>query len=110
VGSTSLEGFYIMGLPNGEKALPVFSSEEEADLFLGSCEEGWEIREVPAKDLISLLLKECRGVRQVALDPVAGIDPSPMATGWGVFLDSLLGRGRHWFEIHDGYHDKKHGG
>jgi hypothetical protein len=85
--------------------LPVFGSEEEARLFLSSCEEGWEAREVSSLELISLLVGE-GNVKRVALDPVAGEDPALVSTGWGVFLDSLLGRGRHWFENRDGYHDK----
>lgn len=106
-GSSSLEGFYTIGLSDGERALPIFSFEDEAELFLYSCEEGWEIREVPAKDLISLLVGRGRGVGRVALDPVAGMDPAPVVVGWGVFLDSLLGRGRHWFESQNGHHDGK---
>lgn len=107
-GVSSLEGFYTIEVSGEELALPVFSSEEEAELFLRYCGEGWEIREIPAKDLITLLVREGHYIGRVALDPVAEIDPTPMIVGWEVFLDSLLGRGRHWFESRDGHQGKAH--
>jgi hypothetical protein len=54
-----------------QKALPVFSSEEEAKIFLRS--EGmtnrWQVRESSADELVSLLYGPYAGVKKVALDP-----------------------------------------
>lgn len=56
----------------GVEALPVFSFEEEADLFLalGVSGEGWEVRRSGAGEILSLLHGLCSGVDGVALDPV----------------------------------------
>jgi hypothetical protein len=53
------------------EALPVFSHEEEAELFLclGGIGEGWRARESSAGEVVSLLLGPCAGVGSVALDP-----------------------------------------
>ncbi len=55
----------------GGEALPVFSHEEEAELFLclGEISDGWRVRESSAGEIVSLLFGPCRGVRGVALDP-----------------------------------------
>ena len=56
-----------------EKALPVFSHEEEAELFLRLWEvegEGWQIRESTVGEIISVLYEPCVGVKHVALDPL----------------------------------------
>src|SRR5215204_2840887 len=60
-------------LAAGEEALPVFSHEEEAEMFLrlrrvGS--EGWQARESTAGELISVLYGPCAGVKCVVLDPL----------------------------------------
>jgi hypothetical protein len=51
--------------------LPVFSSEEEAELFLGfgGMSGGWRARESSAGGLVSVLSGPCVGVKKVALDP-----------------------------------------
>lgn len=57
----------------GEDALPVFSYEEEAEMFLGLWEmtfDGWQARESTAGELISVLYGPCAGVERVALDPL----------------------------------------
>lgn len=56
----------------GEKVLPVFSFEEEAEIFcsLGPWREGWRVRESAAGELASVLYGPCAGVGSVALDPL----------------------------------------
>ncbi len=60
---------------DGERALPVFSFEEEAEMFLRLevLEEGWWTRETTAGELISLLYGPCAGVKRVALDPLPAV-------------------------------------
>jgi hypothetical protein len=56
-----------------EEALPVFSHEEEAELFLRLWEvegEGWQVRESTVGEIISVLYGPCVGVKRVALDPL----------------------------------------
>jgi len=59
-------------LAGGGEALPVFSYEQEAELFLGSLEagSGWRVRESTAGELISVLYGPCARVKRVALDPL----------------------------------------
>ena len=55
------------------RVLPVFSFEEEAEMFLrlGGYDGGrWRARESSAGELVSLLCGPCKGVRGVALDPL----------------------------------------
>ena len=54
-----------------QETLPVFSSEEEAEIFLrfGGVTGGWRARESSAGELVSVLYGPCAGVRKVALDP-----------------------------------------
>lgn len=66
-------------LAGGEEVLPVFSFEEEAELFLWlgagsgrSAWRGWKIRETGAEELASLLLGPLSSVGRVALDPLPG--------------------------------------
>ena len=75
---------------NGE-ALPVFSFEEEAEMFLqletpGTC---WRARETLPGELVSLLYGPCAGVKSVALDPLPVVD--------GEIVADLTGRGRDSF-------------
>ena len=55
----------------GDKALPVFSHEEEAELFLdlGGVGDGWRTRESSAGEIVSVLFGPLAAVRIVALDP-----------------------------------------
>jgi hypothetical protein len=58
---------------SGEEALPVFSHEEEAEVFLSHSEakdDGWRARESTAGELISVLFGSCASVKEVALDPL----------------------------------------
>lgn len=59
-------------LADGEEALPIFSYEQEAELFLGfrAAESGWRIRESTAGELISVLCGPCADVKEVSLDPL----------------------------------------
>ena len=53
--------------------LPVFSFEEEAEMFLhlgGYADSGWRARESCAGELVSVLLGPCTDVGGVALDPL----------------------------------------
>jgi hypothetical protein len=58
---------------NGERVLPVFSGEAEAELFAwvgGMFEDGWRVRKTPTDELVSVLRGTCSRVSGVALDPV----------------------------------------
>lgn len=87
----------------GCNVLPVFSSEEQAEAFLVSRTAGeWKTRPTGVGELISLLSDPYRHTTRVALDPPPeAMDETvlvPVGMGQQVFLDSLLGRGRGWFE------------
>ncbi len=63
-------------LAPGEGTLPVFSHEEEAEMFLRLWEvtfDGWEVRESTPGELVSVLYGPCAGVNRVALDPLPGM-------------------------------------
>ncbi len=59
-------------LAGGGEALPIFSYEQEAELFLGSLEagSGWRVRESTAGELISVLCGPCASATEVSLDPL----------------------------------------
>lgn len=69
-------------LADGERAVPVFSFGEEAELFLalgglGAAEgdetgDRWLVRETAPGELASLLLGPLSGAGRVALDPLPG--------------------------------------
>ncbi len=88
---------FSIGLPGGGEALPVFSFEEEAEIFLGLSEpgRGWRVRKTTAGELVSLLFGPCRGIGRVALDPVAEFDARALLPLVSVrrerFVRSLLG-------------------
>lgn len=84
----------------GEETLPVFSFEEEAELFL-RCEApegGWTVRETMPGELISVLYGPCSGVKTVALDPLPEVLDEGMMNLISLsrtrFLDTLLDRER----------------
>ena len=64
--------FLVLSLTGGEETLPVFSSEEEAEMFLSlGQEEGfdrWQARQSTVGELISELYSSCADVKRVALD------------------------------------------
>jgi hypothetical protein len=59
----------------GETVLPVFSFQEEGELFLRlkATEAHWWPRETTTGELVSLLLGLCARVDKVALDPLPGL-------------------------------------
>jgi hypothetical protein len=58
----------------GETVLPVFSFQEEGELFLRlEATAEWWLRETTTGELISLLLGLCARVDKVALDPLPGL-------------------------------------
>jgi hypothetical protein len=81
----------------GETVLPVFSFQEEGELFLRleATEAEWWLRETTTGELVSLLLGHCAGVDKVALDPLPGIGKSELlelvSTDRRHFVRHLLG-------------------
>jgi hypothetical protein len=73
------------------QALPVFSFEEEAEMFLWlqRTEDGWEVRETTPGQLVSILYGPCADVGRVMLDPLPEIGASVQI--------SLLGMDRNGF-------------
>jgi hypothetical protein len=59
-------------LATGEEALPVFSFEDEARMFLelGALGTDWRVRVTSPGELISVLFCLCANVKRVALDPL----------------------------------------
>jgi hypothetical protein len=87
----------------GGKALPVFSMKEEAEAFLCAyATDGWEVRETGVGELVSLLSDPYRDAKHVVLDPPPdAMDESVfglVTVGRQVFMESLLGMGRGWFD------------
>jgi hypothetical protein len=61
---------------DGEQALPVFSGEGEAEMFVwlgGVVGDDWRVRETSGGELVSILYGPCAGVGRVALDPSPGM-------------------------------------
>jgi hypothetical protein len=81
----------------GETVLPVFSFQEEGELFLRleATEVDWWPRETTTGELVSLLLGLCAGVDKVALDPLPGLGEREIvglvSTGRGHFVRHLIG-------------------
>jgi hypothetical protein len=80
--------------------LPVFSFEEEAEMFLhlgGYEDSGWRARESCAGELVSVLLGPCIDVEGVALDPLPEMLEEGMIglveVGRRRFMGQLLERG-----------------
>src|ERR671917_1165432 len=80
-----------LDLDGAGEALPVFSFEEEAEMFLWlkRTEDGWKVRETTPGQLVSILYGPCADVGRVMLDPLPEI-------GARVQI-SLLGMDRHDF-------------
>ena len=80
-------------LARGGEALPVFSFEDEANMFLrlGALGDDWRARETSGGELVSVLCGPCAGVDRVVLDPV----PLPGSLVEG--LNGLLSTGREAF-------------
>jgi hypothetical protein len=80
-------------LARGGEALPVFSFEDEANVFLrlGALGDDWRARETVGGELVSVLYGPCAGVDRVVLDPI----PLPGSLVEG--LNGLLSTGREAF-------------
>ena len=73
VGVTGLEPLCLDG--GGKRMLPVFSFQEEAEMFLylgGYGDDGWRVRQSSPGELVSILYGPCAEVRSIALDPLPG--------------------------------------
>jgi hypothetical protein len=65
---------------DGGSLLPVFSGEEEAEMYLWlkkAYEDGWEARRCSSEELKSVLYGPCSGAWGVALDPSLAIVDGP---------------------------------
>jgi hypothetical protein len=61
-------------LGDGRVVLPVFSFEEEANLYLRHGIPGsWQLQRTQAGELVSLLRRLCSKVELVALDPISDV-------------------------------------
>ena len=85
----------------GGRALPVFSGEGEAEMFVwfgGAFQDGWRIRETSTGELVSILCGPCASVRSVALDPSPGMAKAEIMglviVARKRFLDRLVAPGR----------------
>ena len=77
----------------GGLALPVFSGEGEAEMFLwlgGAFEDGWRIRETTAGELVSILYGPCADVGWVALDSSPQMTPDTIRAD-GVSRERFVG-------------------
>jgi hypothetical protein len=79
------------------EALPVFSFEEEAEMFLWlqTTEEGREVRETTPGQLVSILYGPCANVGRVMLDPLPEIGVRMQISLLGMdrndFVESVMG-------------------
>jgi hypothetical protein len=79
---------------SGEMVLPIFSFQEEGELFLHleATEADWWPRETTTGELVSLLLGLCARVDKVALDPLPGLGERKLV--------ELVSIGRRYFVRH----------
>jgi hypothetical protein len=84
-------------LDGAEQALPVFSFEEEAEMFLWlqTTEDGREVRETTPGQLVSILYGPCADVGRVMLDPLPEIGARMQISLLGMdrndFVESVMG-------------------
>ncbi len=85
-------------LASGEEALPVFSFEDEARMFLdlGALDGGWRVRVTTVGELVSVLFGPCAGVGRVVVDPLPSgplVEALMDLAGMGrdAFMESHLG-------------------
>ncbi len=85
----------------GGRALPVFSGEGEAEMFVwlgGAFQDGWRVRETSTGELVSMLCGPYARVRNVALDPSPGMAKAEMIglviVARKRFLDRIVAPGR----------------
>jgi hypothetical protein len=84
-------------LADDRRVLPVFSFEEEANLYLRLGIRGsWRVRQTEAGELVSLLCGLCNKVELVALDPMSDVEIDVMDRLVSLerkrFMDVLLRR------------------
>jgi hypothetical protein len=83
-------------LDGAEQALPVFSFEEEAEMFLWlqTTEDGREVRETTPGQLVSILYGPCADVGRVMLDPLpeigARMQISLLGMDRNAFVESVM--------------------
>lgn len=100
----ALAEVFIIDRRGGETVLPVFSSEEEAQIFTGTdCMEGcWHAQPIRAGDLVSVLYGPSTRIGYVALDPVWEMLTERVldlvSLSRETFVVSLLGGDHYWFE------------
>lgn len=77
-----------VGVAGGEEVLPVFSFDDEAQMFarLASLEGAWGARETSTGEMISVLYGPCGSVTRIMLDPIPG-------PGSATFRGASFGRG-----------------
>jgi hypothetical protein len=79
------------------EALPVFSFEEEAEMFLWlqTTEDGREVRETTPGQLVSILYGPCTDIGRVMLDPLPEIGARMQNSLLGMdrndFVESVMG-------------------
>ncbi len=84
-------------LDGTREALPVFSFEEEAEMFLWlqRTEDGREVRETTPEQLVSILCGPCADVGRVMLDPLPEIGARMQISLLGMdrndFVESVMG-------------------
>ena len=85
----------------GGRALPVFSGECEAEMFVwlgGSSQDGWRVRETSTGELVSILCGPYATVGNVALDPTPKMVKAEMIglviVARKRFLDRIVAPGR----------------
>lgn len=103
-GSRDTEILTIGGSSGELSTLPIFGFKEGAMEFVRWCTKGsgWQARLTGIGELLSLLCGSCADVECVALDPspeiVAERALALVSLSRQSFVDSILGRGRPWFE------------
>ena len=84
-------------LDGAGEALPVFSFEEEAEMFLWlqTTDDGHEVRETTPGQLVSILYGPCAHVGRVMLDPLPEIGARVQISLLGMdrndFVESVMG-------------------
>lgn len=98
---SGLEGF-TERTPEGTMIMPVFGSAEDARAYLSGRSGSWRPRKTVRGELVSILMGVCREASWVTLDPPSGMAAEEALKLFGVsrdgLLESLLGRGRFWFQ------------
>lgn len=85
---------FTVGLEAGREAMPVFSSEEEAEMFLWlqTTEDGWTVRETSPGQLTSVLYGPCADAEKVMLDPLSEIGAGEQVGLVSIDRESFLER------------------